>query len=324
MTSCQTVLNPALELVRGLYNIQSRHRGCAATIGNFDGVHTGHAELIRRVREQARQLATRSCVISFEPLPMEYFATPENVPPRLTWFRQKWHELARHQLDQLLLLRFNRALAVTPPRDFIQQVLVDGLAIKHLLVGDDFRFGLRREGDINLLMEAGEQYGFSVQQADTVLHHDERISSTRIRTLLKAGDLEAAAVLLGHAYTLQGRVLHGAKLGRTIGFPTANLAMAGKNPPLRGVFAVRANVGNDPTALPGIANLGEKPTVDGRVLTLEIHLLDFSADLYGARLQVSFDHKIRDEQKFDSLDTLKQAIAADEASARKWFANSTH
>ena len=312
-----------MELVRGLYNIQSRHRGCAATIGNFDGIHIGHAALIDAVASRAEALQTRACVISFEPLPMEYFATPENVPHRLTWLREKWQALSQQRADQLLLLNFNRQLATTSPADFIKKVLVDGLAIRHLLIGDDFRFGLRREGDINLLREAGLQHNFTVEQADTIEHHGERVSSTRIRTLLKAGDLESAAALLGRPYALQSHVVHGAKLGRTIGFPTANLCMDGKNPPLRGVFAVRATVGSDSTPINGIANLGEKPTVDGRRLSLEIHLLDFNADLYGKRLRVSFHHKVRDEMKFDSIDALKRAIADDEAQARHWFANPT-
>jgi len=317
-----TVLNPALELVRGLYNIQPHQRGCAATIGNFDGIHIGHAALIDAIATRAQNLQARTCVISFEPLPMEYFATPENVPPRLTWLREKWQALGDQRVDQLLLLRFNRQLATTSPADFIQQVLVDGLAISHLLVGDDFRFGLRREGDINMLREAGRRHNFTVEQADTIEHSGERVSSTRIRTLLKAGDLESAAALLGRPYALQGHVVHGAKLGRTIGFPTANLAMEGKNPPLRGVFAVRVTI-DGAHSVEGIANLGEKPTVDGRRLSLEIHLLDFNSDLYGKRLRVSFHHKVRDEMKFDSLDALKRAIATDEANARHWFANST-
>jgi riboflavin kinase/FMN adenylyltransferase len=321
--SLPTVLNPVLELVRGLYNIQPHQRGCAATIGNFDGIHVGHAALIDAVATQARKLQTRACVISFEPLPMEYFATPENVPPRLTWLREKWHALGDQRADQLLLLRFNRQLATTTPADFIQQVLVDGLAVRYLLVGDDFRFGLRREGDINLLREAGQKHNFTVEQADTIEHTGERVSSTRIRTLLKAGDLSSAAALLGRPYALQGHVVHGAKLGRTIGFPTANLAMEGKNPPLRGVFAVRATVDDEQNPINGIANLGEKPTVDGRRLSLEIHLLDFNSDLYGKRLRVSFHHKVRDEMKFDSIDALKRAIADDEAKARDWFANTT-
>jgi len=308
-----------LELIRGLSNIQSAQRGCAATIGNFDGVHLGHAALIRSTIETARELNTRACVITFEPLPMEYFATPENTPPRLTWLREKWRALSDFNLDQVLLLRFNQALATTTPNDFIEQVLVHGLAVKHLLVGDDFRFGLRREGDFTLLSEAGTTHGFTVRRAQTIELNNERVSSTRVRTLLKSGNLDTARQLLQRDYALEGRVLYGAQLGRTIGFPTANISMAGKNPPLRGVFAVSASLAGGASDLPGIANLGEKPTVDGRRLSLEVHLLDYSGDLYGKRMRVIFRQKLRSEKKFNSLDELKAAIANDESQAREWF-----
>lgn len=307
-----------MELIRGLHNIRKHHQGVAATIGNFDGVHLGHQHLIRSVCDTASQLETAACVISFEPLPAEYFVAPEKAPSRLMHLREKSRALAACELPQLLLLNFNKQLAGTEASDFIQQVLIDGLNVKHLLVGDDFKFGRNRRGDIELLKQASDRHGFTLQQASTYLYQGERVSSTRIRHLLAAGELGTAATLLGRHYALQGRVETGAQLGRTIGFPTANIALEAANPPLRGVFAVTVDTGND-NALPGIANLGAKPTVDGTRVTLEVHLLDYAGDLYGKRLRVQFLHKIRDEKKFASLGDLTRAIASDEASARDWF-----
>jgi len=197
-------------------------------------------------------------------------------------------------------------------------VLINGLQVKHLLVGDDFKFGRNRQGNFELLQSAAEQYGFSLQRAPTFPSGGERISSTRIRRLLQAGDLLQAGELLGRPYALQGRVVYGAQLGRQIGFPTANIQLANPNPPLRGVFAVTVELAND-RAVAGIANLGSKPTVDGTRISLEVHLLDFAGDLYGQRLRVEFLHQLRSEKKFDSIDQLTRAIKDDERTARQWF-----
>ncbi len=307
-----------MELIRGLHNIQGQHQGCVATIGNFDGLHLGHQQIIDSVSTIAAELDVASCVISFEPLPIEYFA-PQKAPPRLTHLREKCRALEQHNVGQLLLLGFNHKLANTNASDFITNVLVEGLRVRHLLIGDDFRFGRNREGDLDLLLRASKQYGFTLQQASTLSVEGSRVSSTRIRNLLESGDLASAARLLGKHYALQGRVEPGAQLGRTIGFPTANIALQSDNPPLRGVFVVEVELGDTLETTPGIANIGAKPTVDGKRVTLEVHLLDFTGDLYGQRLRVKFLHKIRSEKKFDALDELKQAIATDETTARQWI-----
>jgi len=311
-----------VELIRGLYNLSEQHRGCAVTIGNFDGVHLGHQQLINTVCKRAADANLRTCVVSFEPLPVEYFL--KDSPPRLTSNREKISTLQSYPVQQLLLLRFNQALAGTSADDFIKQVLIDGLNTKYLLIGDDFQFGKNRDGNFDTLERASEKYGFELQQAATLQHAGIRVSSTRIRELLAAGELSAAAELLGRDYALEGRVEYGAQLGRTLGYPTANIALKQHQPPLRGVFAVRVSEsGQDAQqgAQNGIANIGVKPTVKGVRLCLEVHLLDFSKDLYGKRLRISFLHKLRDEKKFAGLEELKTAIATDEQNARQWFAD---
>lgn len=317
-----------MELIRGLHNIHPRHQGCAATIGNFDGVHLGHQKVIDAVCREAQKSNSPACVISFEPLPVEFFLPDDKAPTRLTHLREKYRALQQHNVQQLLVLPFDQKLANTPASDFIQNVLIDGLQVKHLLVGDDFKFGHNREGDFNMLQQASAKNDFTLQKSETHRHTDERISSTRIRNLLQSGDLNTAATLLGRHYALQGRVEYGAQLGRTIGFPTANIGLKNPKLPIKGVFAVNVTIDAQSTtadtppagAISGIANLGKKPTVDGTRVTLEVHLLDYSADLYGKRLRVEFLHRIRDEKKFDSFEELKQAIANDETSARQWFA----
>ncbi len=303
--------------------MREKHRGCAVTIGNFDGIHLGHQKLIDTVCQQATAHQLHACVVSFEPLPVELFARGEHPPQRLTSLREKISLLNKLQLDQLLVLRFNHALANTTAADFIKNVLIDGLNTRYLLVGDDFQFGKNREGNLATLTAASEQYGFELQQASTLRASDARVSSTRIRGLLVEGNLDTAAELLGRSYSLQGQVEYGAQLGRTLGFATANIALKGHNPPLRGVFAVSVNDPQSDLAEHGIANIGVKPTVNGIRLCLEVHLLDFSADLYGKRLRVNFLHKLRSEKKFSGLDELKAAIATDEQNARQWFAQQT-
>lgn len=308
-----------MELIRGLYNLRDHHRGCAVTIGNFDGVHIGHQHLLSTVGDYASAHALRACAVSFEPLPVEYFVEQENQPHRLTDMREKITQLALQSFDQLLLLRFNHALANSTAESFIKDVLITGLNTRYLLIGDDFRFGQNRQGTFATLAEASAQYGFTLEQAKTLNHEGERVSSTRARRLLALGNLQEAAELLGRDYSIAGRIEYGAQLGRTIGFPTANIALKNHNPPLRGVFAVAVEgIGNQ--KLQGIANIGIKPTVKGVRLSLEVHVLDYDANLYGQRLRISFLHKLRDEKKFSGLDELKTAIATDEQNARQWFA----
>ncbi|RTZ71757.1 MAG: bifunctional riboflavin kinase/FAD synthetase [Gammaproteobacteria bacterium] len=305
-----------MELIRGKFNLRPQHRGCVATIGNFDGVHLGHQAVFSALRTKAHEHGLPATVILFEPQPMEFFR-PEQAPARLTRLREKLDQIRRCGIDRVLLLEFNRTLAEMDAATFIDEVLVEGLAIRHLYVGDDFRFGAGREGDYAQLAAAGREFGFSVESMDTVCHEECRISSTRIREALLAGDLATAEACLGRPYQIFGRVSHGHKRGRTIGFPTLNVPLHRRVSPLRGVFAVTVQ-GLAAQDLPGVANLGTRPTVSGgnRPL-LEVHLFDFDRQVYGAHIGVTFIERIRDERKFDSFDQLGRQIVADAAQARR-------
>ncbi len=305
-----------LKLIRGLYNLRPEHQGSVATIGNFDGVHRGHQAVIAQLHEQADALGCSATVITFEPLPHEYFLG-DQAPGRLTPLREKLVLFDRLGIDQLLCLPFNASLANLSAEDFIQQVLVDGLHIRRLVVGDDFRFGKGRSGDFALLQRAGRAQGFEVVDTRThVCDEGERISSTRIRKALAQGDFALAEQLLGRPFTMSGRVIHGDKRGRTIGFPTANIRANHPVSPLRGVFAVHVEgLGN------GVANVGTRPTFDGKHYLAEIHLLDFTGDLYGQRITVQWQKKLRDERKFDNFQALVAQIEKDIAAARQYFAS---
>ena len=306
-----------MQLVRGLHNLQPLTRGCVATIGNFDGVHRGHQAILARLRERAIELGVPSCVVIFEPQPREFFA-PQTAPARLTRLREKLELLAGQGVDFVLCLAFNRRLRELSADEFVRQVLVDGVRVKHLEIGDDFRFGAGRSGDFDFLVRAGEQYAFTVEAALTVELDGERVSSTRVRQALQAGELELAGRLLGRPYALGGCVLHGQKLARQLGTPTANVQLKRRKPPLCGVFLV--SVLHQGRRYQGVANIGQRPTVAGDGSPhLEVHLLDFAGDLYGQRLTVEFHHKLRDEQRFASLEALKTAIDADVAAARAYW-----
>lgn len=303
-----------MQLVRGLHNLRPSHRGCVATIGNFDGVHRGHQGVLARLRERAAEAGLPSCVVIFEPQPREFFA-PDSAPARITSLREKLELLREVGVDRVLCLTFNRRLRELSAEQFIHQIMVEGLGVSHLEVGDDFRFGKGRTGDFALLVEAGAREGFTVESAATIELDGERISSTRVREVLAAGDFAAVERLLGRPYRISGRVLHGQKLGRQLGAPTANLQLNRLRPALQGVYLVSTEV--DGRRWPGVANIGTRPSVkgDGRA-HLEVHLLDFAGDLYGRRLVVQFHRKLRDEQRFASLEALKSAIDADIAAAR--------
>jgi len=303
-----------MELVRGLHNLRPRHRGCVATIGNFDGVHAGHQAILSRLQAHSERLGLPGCVVIFEPQPREYFA-PDAAPPRLTRLREKLALLQAQGVDRVLCLAFNRRLRELSAEQFVQQVLIEGLGVQHLEVGDDFRFGCDRSGDFAFLQSSGEQHGFTVEAANTVAESGERISSTRLRQVLAEGDFALAERLLGRPFSIAGRVLFGQQLGRTIGAPTANVQLKRVNPPLHGVY--RVSVELDGVLQKGVANIGKRPTVksDGKA-HLEVHLFDFDGDLYGRRLDVVFHEKLREEQRFDSLDALQAAIKADFAAAR--------
>jgi riboflavin kinase/FMN adenylyltransferase len=307
-----------MELIRGLHNLRPRHRGCVATIGNFDGVHLGHQAVLGQLAEKAGELRLPTTVITFEPQPQEYFQG-KDAPPRLTRFREKIHALRRYAVDRVVCLRFDEKLASKPAQDFIRGLLIEGLGVRYLVVGDDFRFGRGREGSFATLQTAGSQYGFQVVNMHTFRIDSERVSSTRVREALARGDLGAAEKLLGRPYRVAGRVAHGDKRGRSIGFPTANIHLHPCSSPLTGVYAVEM-YGLEVEPISGVANIGDRPTVGGTRTLLEVHLFDFNQDIYGRHVQVSFVRKLRDEKRFSSFEALKQQIQQDALQAREVFA----
>lgn len=307
-----------MELIRGIHNIRPRHHGCVLTIGNFDGVHLGHQALLRQLKKEGQRLGLPTMVMIFEPQPLELFA-PEKAPARLTRLRDKCKYLAQVGIDFLLCVNFDTPFSTIGAEDFISQLLVDRLGVKFLMVGDDFRFGAQRQGNISLLKAAGEKLGFAVANTESFCESGKRISSTMIRHALRDDNLAMVESLLGRPYSICGRVVHGDELGRTIGFPTANLPMKRLVTPVKGVYAVEVlGLGDKP--LPGVANIGTRPTVSGVRQQLEVHLLDIDMDLYGRHLEVIIREKIRNEQRFASLDALKQQIENDAVDARKYFA----
>jgi riboflavin kinase / FMN adenylyltransferase len=306
---------------------------CALTIGNFDGVHRGHQAMLALLHSEARHRGLPSCVVTFEPNPRDYFAAlagkPELAPARIATLRDKLSELERCGIDQTVVLRFDAPFAAQSPQAFIQDVLLDGLGAKYVLVGDDFRFGAKRAGDYAMLDAAGQAHGFDVARMNSYEVHGQRVSSSAVREALAAGDMAAAATLLGRPYSISGHVIHGAKLGRTLGFRTLNLRFAHPRPAAMGIYAVRVHGltdGPDNTALDGVASLGKRPTVDdsGRVL-LEVYCLQWPAALgteggYGKLVSVELLHKLRDEARYDGLPALTAAITQDVADARSFLA----
>lgn len=305
-----------MQIIRGQYNLRNEHRGCVATIGNFDGVHLGHQEVFAALSDRAREHGVPATVITFEPQPLEFFR-PDQAPARLTRMREKLQAIKDCGIERVLLLEFNAHLADMSAEDFIENVLVSGLGIKHLYVGDDFRFGQGRKGDFRLLQLAGERHGFGVEDLHTVMHDEDRISSTRVREALSRGDLAEAKACLGRPYRICGRVAHGHKRGRTIGFPTMNVNLHRKVSPVHGVYAVNV-IGLGEEALPGVANIGNRPTVEGDDhYLLEVHIFDFTRQIYGEHVSVEFVKHIREERKFESFDLLRQQILHDSAQARE-------
>ena len=306
-----------MELIRGLHNLRPEHRGSAVTIGSFDGVHRGHQAVLGQLAEHATARGLPVTLVTFEPHPREYFQ-PTDAPPRLTRMREKLDALQRCAVQRVVVLPFNAYLAGLTPTEFIQAILLDGLGVKHLVVGDDFRFGKARAGDFALLQQTGSRYGFPVVAMDSYNVGEQRVSSTRIRKALQLGDLGAAELLLGRPYGMSGRIAHGDKRGRTIGFPTANIYLHRQVSPVDGVFAVKMyGIGEQPLA--GVANVGNRPTVDGRRSLLEVHLFDFDREIYGVHVHVSFLKKLRNEQRFESFAALQQQIMLDAAQARAFF-----
>ena len=310
-----------MEVIRGWHNIRPEHHGCVATIGNFDGVHLGHRALIGQLATLGRERAVPTTLVTFEPQPQEFFAG-ENAPPRLTRLREKLNALRTMPLDRVALLRFDARLCAMSPVEFVESFLVAGLGVQVVVAGDDFRFGYRGEGNFGLLVSLGEQHGFDVVRRETCRVRDGRVSSSWIRDALANDELEIARELLGRPYAVNGRVARGDQRGRTIGFPTLNIPVRRYRSALRGVYAVRV-AGLEEQELDAVANIGTRPTVDGRGMVLEVHVFDWGGDAYGRCVDVSFVAKIRDERKFDTFDALKDQIGRDSARAREMFGGST-
>lgn len=332
-----------MKLVRGLRSLASpktkhgseqhggavsfQSQGCVATIGNFDGVHLGHNVIIEQVKEKALALGVPSVVVVFEPQPQEYFRQSD-APARLMCFREKLVELQAIHVDYLVCLRFNDQLHEMSATQFIEQVLVTGLNIKHLVIGDDFRFGCDRTGDFSLLSKMGHAFidqdkGYTVENTRTVELEGDRVSSTRVRRALDSSQFAQAERLLGRPYSITGRVVHGQKLGRQLGVPTANVSLGRKVLALKGVFAVEATLESGET-FQGVANIGNRPTVNGIKPSLEVHLFEFGETIYGERLRVVFRHKIREEQKFSDIDRLKEQIFKDIDETKTYFDRLRH
>ena len=332
----QSVLNPAPMRLQRVLSRSETHTGpnrpvakpCAVAIGTFDGVHLGHQALLARLCQAARVRDLEPAVLTFEPAPREWFARQrgEVVPTRISSLRDRIAHLEQCGVRRVGITRFDAALAALSARDFVEHVLVGQMGARHLLVGDDFRFGARRTGDYTLLEALGPELGYTVERLDTVMNAaGARVSSSAIRRLLAEGDLAGATALLGTPWHLDGRVIHGAKLGRTLGFPTLNLKVPTAHPAATGVFVVQV-YGLGPNPLPAVASLGTRPGVEnaGRML-LETHLLDWQGNAYGQLIRVEFLHKLRDEARWEGPDALAQLTAQiqrDAADARAWFAES--
>lgn len=309
--------------MRVFIGVPERAKGpVALTIGNFDGVHRGHHAMLAQLRAKADSLGVPAAVLTFEPHPRELFA-PDQAPARLTSLREKLALLEACGVDEVYLLRFDRRQASMSASDFIQRILVQGLNVRHVIIGDDFRFGQGRQGDFAMLEAHGAATGFGVEALHTVELGGQRVSSSAVREALARADLDLAAHLLGRPYAIAGRVVHGNKIGRTLGFPTANIQLKRKRIPLAGVYAVTVT-GIDKRHLPGAASIGVRPTIgEGLKPVLEVFLLDFNQDIYRAHVKVHFMHKLRDEAKYDTLDELKSAIAADVEATRNFFAGAS-
>ena len=304
-----------MELIRGRHNIRDRHRGCAATIGNFDGVHRGHQSLLNQLQDLAARARLPATALVFEPQSAE-FLRPESAPARLTLLGEKYRLLAACKVARLLVLRFDAALARLSAEAFVRDVLVDRLGVAELVVGDNFKFGHGRSGDYAALQALGARFGFGVTRAEPVCVNGERVSSTRIRSLLWSGDFDVAAALLGRRYGMSGRVVYGDARGRTIGFPTINVNLRRLRSPLAGIFAVRVH-GLRAQSVCGAGYVGTRPVAGGDRVVLEVHLFEYDDTCYGARVEVEFVQKLREEQTFESFEALRDQIAVDSAVARR-------
>ncbi|MXP67159.1 bifunctional riboflavin kinase/FAD synthetase [Pantoea sp. Aalb] len=306
-----------MELIRGLYNIKERHRSCLLTIGNFDGIHRGHKALIAHLLEEGNKHNLPVLVMLFEPQPLELFAN-QKAPARLTCLREKLKHLKQAGINTVLCIRFDISFASYSAQRFILEILVKTLNIKFLAIGDDFRFGHDRKGDFLLLQRASIKYQFKILKTQTLYYNNQRISSTAVRQALTKNDFVMAEQLLGYPFSISGRVMHGNGLGSTIGVPTANIPLYHLVMPVKGVFIVEIE-GISSHAIPGIANIGTRPTIKGKTQQLEVHLIDTCLNLYNKRIEVVLKKKIRNEQCFPSLKDLRKQIEKDAIMARKFF-----
>lgn len=306
-----------MELIRGIHNLRPRHLGSVVTIGNFDGVHRGHQVILGGLKEAGQRLGLPDTVMIFEPQPLEFFQG-EQAPARLMSWRDKIDALAATGVERVLCVRFDEKFRGLTARQFVEKLLVQGLGCRHLVIGDDFRFGCDRGGDFAMLQAAGAEFGFAVRNTTTVEVAGERVSSTRIRAAIKSGDFALAETLLGRPYSVSGHVVHGDKIGRGLGVPTANIPPRRLHSPLSGIYTVTVE-GVAAETVYGVSSVGRRPTVNGKDERIETYLLDFNADIYGRRIRVTFHHKLREELKFDSLDALKAAMEKDIADARSYF-----
>lgn len=307
-----------MEIIRGQHNLRDEHRGCVLTIGNFDGVHRGHQALIAQARERAKALGLPLAVLSFEPTPREFF-TPEAVAGRVVTFRSRISLLSAQGVDRLILQRFDKKFASYDPLAFIEQLLVGKLGIRALVIGDDFRFGARRSGGVELLREQGVKHGYTVENLETVALDGCRCSSTALREALAEPNVTLAAAILGRPYTLSGRVRRGLQLGRKLGMPTCNINLHRKLALKQGIYAVRAKVGGKDWE--GVASLGIRPTLGLTRCLLETHIFGEPGELYGQTMEVEFCRYLRAELKFDSLDALSEQMQRDGDDARAFFAS---
>jgi riboflavin kinase / FMN adenylyltransferase len=306
-----------MELIRGLLNLRPEHRGCAVTIGNFDGIHLGHQAVLRQLADRGRALGVPTLAMLFEPQPREFFDAA-TAPPRLTRLREKLLALRAQPVDRILCVRFDARFAAITAEEFVRRVLLQGLGARHVVVGRDFRYGNKRRGDIELLERMGRDDGFEVATAATFTVDGERVSSTRVRGALAQGDLKAAESLLGRPYQMCGRVVHGEEIGRRIGVPTANIRLHRTRAPLNGIFIVEMSDGES-AHLPAVASVGTRPTIGGTEPLLEVHLLDIDRDIYGEYVAVDFLQRLRDERRFESLEEMRPHILRDIDAARQYF-----
>ncbi|RKF20918.1 bifunctional riboflavin kinase/FAD synthetase [Alginatibacterium sediminis] len=312
-----------MQLIRGIHNIQAQHHGCVLSIGNFDGVHLGHQQVLQHLVVKAKQLGLPSLVMLFEPQPLEFFA-PDKAPARLCTFREKYQLLKSLGIDRVLCIRFNQRFSDMNASAFMSTLLAKKLGVRYLVVGDDFRFGKAREGDFAALQLAKSKLGFELSATQSFCVANQRVSSTQIRAGLESSDFESAQQQLGRAYAIHGTVVHGRKLGRQLGFPTANIRLNRTRSPLHGVFAVQVSSEDHPEQVwNAVANLGWRPSAGGTELLLEAHLFDFTGSLYSQRLQIVPRLKIRGEQKFDSLEALTQQVENDIQQAKEYFSLAT-